>query len=541
MTSDDAMTIPATSDEQFDLLLRKAAHGAKQDREAALAQIAGLDPAIVVPRATAALDDANPNMRKAAAIVLGELGGDDTVGALNDRLAAEPQDFVRVCIVQALQQIGSAAGPALERALGDDSARVQGCAATALGHLRTGSDALVAAFAERRPRFVRDQIAIALGRVASPPAIKALEAELAHGEDPKTRAAAVRALVGALGEQALPRLRDVARDDDDAKVRCRAVELAASFGEAATALLAEALVRDADARVTAAAAEGLATLQDGPAKVQAVIDAIATTGRSRGDLDADLVVSALAADGYGADAGLTEHLIRHAVGCPDELRGVLAALIIASADGSTVRAGELLNAFATTASLPAGQLEALRIEIGGVTALDPLLRILQSDLRHFFQEPIHQLNEDTRQSWLHTIEAAQNGFRWRMRMSIAVFFVGMALLIVSSMRFLFGDDLSTEQLFGSGVSFFAGVASVLLTIYSGPLKDIRQSVRDLSAASAAFIGYVHTVLQISHTFSSQYLQQRMTFAEMKESSALLQAAMTATVVSLGEDEPPAPE
>jgi hypothetical protein len=34
-----------------------------------------------------------------------------------------------------------------------------------------------------------------------------------------------------------------------------------------------------------------------------------------------------------------------------------------------------------------------------------------------------------------------------------------------------------------------------------------KSVADLAAANAAYIGFVHTVLQISHTFTRQYLHE----------------------------------
>jgi len=73
----------------------------------------------------------------------------------------------------------------------------------------------------------------------------------------------------------------------------------------------------------------------------------------------------------------------------------------------------------------------------------------------------------------------------------------------------------------------------LLVIYSGPLKEIRQSVNDLGIANASFIAYVHPVLEISHTFSFYYLQQQITFQEMEKSSKLIQEAMFDTIKSFG--------
>ena len=163
--------------------------------------------------------------------------------------------------------------------------------------------------------------------------------------------------------------------------------------------------------------------------------------------------------------------------------------------------------------------------------MDPILDLLEQNLKEFFQKPIHDLNEQTKESWRKTISAARWGFSARMIMSCIVFFVGITLLIISSYKFLSGD-LSGTQIWGTSASFASGLASMLLVIYTGPLKDIRQAVSDLGASSAAFIAYVHRILQISHTFSAKYLRQEITYEDTEKSSKLLGEAMNDTIMKL---------
>jgi hypothetical protein len=175
----------------------------------------------------------------------------------------------------------------------------------------------------------------------------------------------------------------------------------------------------------------------------------------------------------------------------------------------------------------------LRIAIGGDTAIDSVMGILKTNLEKYFQKPIHTLNSDTHHNWKKTIQYAQYGFMIRMIMSTVVFIVGILLLGLSSYEFFLGDKTG-DELFGVGISFVAGLGTMLTVVYTGPLKQIRESVNDLGIASAAFIAYVHRVLEISHTFSYYYLNQKITFEEMEKSSELIDKAMKNTIKELSD-------
>jgi len=208
----------------------------------------------------------------------------------------------------------------------------------------------------------------------------------------------------------------------------------------------------------------------------------------------------------------------------------LAALILALC-GDSARAGEELNQFERRRNLPPNSLSWLRIELGGSIALDPILTQLRQDLREYFQDPVSKLNDETQRQWTRTLVDARSGFRIRMAMSVVVFVVGLSLLITSCWRFLFGS-LDSVELWGAGVSFVSGLTSMLLVIYSGPLRDIRKAVEDLAASNAIFIAYIHRVLQVSHTFTALYMRERVSFDEADRAAHLMQTAMKESIDAL---------
>ena len=85
-------------------------------------------------------------------------------------------------------------------------------------------------------------------------------------------------------------------------------------------------------------------------------------------------------------------------------------------------------------------------------------------------------------SWQQAVVRARQAFLARMVMSIVVFGLGVVLVVASSVLFLFGD-LDTTAAWGVGGTFVGGLTTMLLITYSGPLKDIRQSMSDLGSAT----------------------------------------------------------
>ena len=124
------------------------------------------------------------------------------------------------------------------------------------------------------------------------------------------------------------------------------------------------------------------------------------------------------------------------------MTGILAKLIIQSADESPLLAGERLNAYQDANKITENELRKLRIEIGGETALDPVLETLQLNLEKNFQEPISKLNNETRLMWQNTIRYPQYGFVARIAMRVVVFIVGLMMNAYMVRRlFALGEQL----------------------------------------------------------------------------------------------------
>lgn len=275
-------------------------------------------------------------------------------------------------------------------------------------------------------------------------------------------------------------------------------------------------------------------------KAKTFIDLIEKNRFRSSEVAADAVVSALNPSQGEAEnpirrlAEMGDFFIAESRNRTELVAGVLARLLIASEGGDQVQAGYRINEYQKDHQVPARELEGLRKAVGGTPALSGVMGVLQRDLETYFQKPIHELNEHTRKSWSKAVKSAHYGLVMRLWMSGTVFVVGIVLIFLSSLRMLFGDGsngVDTQTL----IPFAAGLGTMLLIIYSGPLKEIRQAVTDLATASAAFIAYVHRVLETSHTFSYYYLQQKISFEHMKQSSAIIKEAMINTIDALNRE------
>jgi len=301
--------------------------------------------------------------------------------------------------------------------------------------------------------------------------------------------------------------------------------------------LVEALIDDPSEEVQVSAANALRAMQvDWQQKAESLLNSLDKGGKSRAEVDEVNVLRAIMPpeeERAKNEYLLTGYLISQALGKGPRMTDTLAGLITQSAGENPLVAGQRINAYQKENNIPETEFRNLRIAVGGETALDPIMRTLTDNLHEYFQVPIHQLNEHTREMWQKTMVFAQVGFITRIAMSIIVFLVGMALVSISTWQVLSGNlQLELEQLLGPGVSFVSGLGTMLLIVYTGPLSEIRRAVFDLGIGSAAFIAFVHRVLETSHTFSFKYLKQEISFEEMKKSSDLIESAMSGTISML---------
>lgn len=435
----------------------------------------------------------------------------EPLGKLLTDPSSSPEDHFGAAIALGMIQDKNSTAPLLEAFINDPSERVRAEAAKSLGLIRDPAaiPRLVEALNNKEGDIIRrTDAAIALGHIGHRNCIAPLNEILTDKQnDELLRSSAAHALLVTKQKSVVPTLLRVIVEDE--LPRCDM--LAEEYG----------FYLDFPGSLWQQKAEQvIQILQDGQ--------------QQRQNIKAANILKVMAPSGektLKTKRLLTSYLIDQAMDRDERMTAIMAALIIESADGSIRQAGELINEYQRVGKIPQDKLRKLRIQIGGERALDPILQRLEVDLQQYFQKPIESLNKLTESNWQKTILYAQYGFLVRIIMSVLVFLVGIGLLSVSSMQIIFGQ-MQPEQLWGPGVSLASGLGTMLLIIYTGPLKEIRKSVNDLGIASATFIAYVHRILEISHTFSYYYLKQRITFGEMRKSSELIQNAMIDIVTIL---------
>lgn len=483
--------------------------------------------------------DVNDNVRKAATDVLGTLGlvaGPALRACLEDE---NEKTFIRMAAATSIGAAGlKEAASSLEQALkGTQDFKFQMALVDALGAVGAVSELAAAV-----PRLKRGEVAglavTWLGRLGGPEAERAA-ITAASAEDRRVRKAAITAIAKLEPADGAITLAGLTKDED-VGVRLRAVEQLAPFEDGVVvAPLVDRLLFDAAEAVRKAAASTLADRPVSPEVLKELVDALQQSSLARKDVQPSLVAAALApavTSGYPDGTTVFDALIEAALAADDRVNQLLADLLSACCDENADMAGDLVNAYEKKHPADSEELTRLRVALGGQRALDPILRQLQDDLRQFFQIPVDQLNTETRQAWEQASKRARQAFGVRVAMSIGVFAVGLLLVTASAAKFLIGS-LDGAAAWGTGGTFVGGLTTMLAVTYSGPLKDIRDSVRDLGSATAAFIGFVHQVLQISHTFSSLYLRDQITFDDTAKASDLLRKATAAAVASLAPTQP----
>jgi hypothetical protein len=307
--------------------------------------------------------------------------------------------------------------------------------------------------------------------------------------------------------------------------------------EAAIRALCRAALSDSDRSVRRTVAELLGQkVVQWQIKTDTMLKLLAADPtQHRGTLAIDLVLKAISPPEQPVESewALTDHLVAQVqtYGNDQRLLSMLAALIIASTGGVRKWAAERLNAYQKTGAVEEKMLQPLRLEIGG-EALQPYLDRLSEQLQSDFLLPVRQLNADTSRTWQRTISVI--GFALRTLMSVILFGIGM-YLVIGSFQSLLAGKLDPNFL-GAGVSFVTGLVTMVAVTFAGPLKEIRKSVNDVGASSAIFIAYIHSILQVSHTFSSLYQRGNMSFDEARQAAALVEATMRAAMEELNRRE-----
>ncbi|WP_445337256.1 HEAT repeat domain-containing protein [Clavibacter sp. CFBP 8614] len=225
------------------------------------------EPTTAPAALVAALADPDRDVRQEAALALGERADEATLGAVLERLWAEPDFFVRETLTWAVARVGAPAIPGVRQALGAD-----------------------------RSSGVRTQALHVLSKIAHPSTVDDLVPLIDDADE--AVAAKARWALARIGDARAVPLVAAHLGAADAEARNALTDVLAAFGSAAVPTLVVAL-GDARSVVRAQAAEALGRIGSPDAD-----PAVAALGSAAEDADAEAAVSALMALGAidGEDA-----------------------------------------------------------------------------------------------------------------------------------------------------------------------------------------------------------------------------------------------
>ncbi|MBT3320762.1 MAG: HEAT repeat domain-containing protein [Anaerolineae bacterium] len=144
-----------------------------------------------------------------------------------------------------------------------------------------------------------------------------------------------------------------------------------------------------------------------------------------------------------------------------------------------------------------------------------ILGKLQEGFQANYVEVAAILTTRTMKEWETTVAQAKSGFAARLWMNIIMFSLGVSLTLVSIFLLLSNNLAGLESFFGIGTSLLAGIITMASTLFFGPLREIAKSVADVGVINTTLIGYIHRILQISHTFEYLYLTQRIDLESLR--------------------------
>ncbi|RKZ92609.1 MAG: hypothetical protein DRR19_03725 [Candidatus Parabeggiatoa sp. nov. 1] len=307
------------------------------------------------------LDDWNNNIRRAAALALGQLKDSRAIKPLIQRLA-DKESEVRWAAVSALGQFKDtrAVEPLIQR-LGDKDSSTRQAVASVLGQLKDSRavEALIQRLGDKHPAGMRQAAASALGKIKDPRAVTPLIQQLGD-YDLGVHEAATLALV-AIGDLAVERL--IQRlGDEDLKVREATASALGQFQDRRAVIPLIQWLADKHWKVREAVVSALGKLQDRRA-VKPLIQRLA---------DEHWTVREAAASALGGlqDSAAVKPLIQR---LGDEHGKVREATALA-----LKKLGEPLGWLVVKALLNDDEARNKLAEKPDIRAIDPLLTLLEN-------------------------------------------------------------------------------------------------------------------------------------------------------------------
>jgi hypothetical protein len=167
-------------------------------------------------------------------------------------------------------------------------------------------------------------------------------------------------------------------------------------------------------------------------------------------------------------------------------------------------------------------------ELGGTAAYDKLRA--RTDTMKQYTDILAETEKKVRDLFDASVREAQGGFQIAIAMDVAVFSVGMLLLIGSAGYALFATgDLSKWA--GVGLSGGLGVLGVIYgVLISNPRRQVRESVDHLMTIKIVFLSYLRRLHQADQAYTRRLLDDEpITVAEVREFADLVGRIMDDTM------------
>lgn len=272
------------------------------------------------------------------------------------------------------------------------------------------------------------------------------------------------------------------------------------------------------------------------AKVDVLFNWLGVAAHFREHLDIAALVTAVTPSHAPEDRHLlADTLVARAPHYSQDMRltGILAALIIESCHHNLQTAVNRLDNYLNTHPDAASDLHLLRREINSVLIAPELKKAWAES----YQNPLEMVRDDVRGKWNASIRSAEVGLWFRLLVGLFVSLV--AALIGLRLLWQGIEGLSEPVGWPPIVQIVLGLGLLTVSlVYRGPVRDLQQTLVEIGVANTVYAAFAQQSLHISHQHAALSLQNRLTTADLKESSQLLGNAMKEAVQTLRHERKP---
>lgn len=366
------------------------------------------------------------------------------------------------------------------------------------------------------------------------------------------------------GEPAVEALAQLLSDPSE-EVRCSAVEALIEFGELSVNVLGRAFLDDPDLEVRKTAFSALASseeecehilvhaLEESSGYVVGRILGLIKSSTSERQIrpwddpiDAKVWVEAILQELVVRDSGRPDSLfnpdstsgaLRSAFAQNPRLRrytlNTLCSLAYDNEGGVRRRAVALARQlgaeeFASLVRMKADEspaaAESIMRQLGGSEAA-AFFSDLQSQALERFRAPLVGLEETSQQRWNELTRQAHSSFYISMSMSVALFLVGVTIVIWGLILLTRSSELS-QQIGGGVLSALAALATTFSgRFWKDPVEHIEKFSAQQARLQAAFIGYMNRVAQLRLVFEYDYAEKEITLEGLGAYQKMLSEAI----------------